>query len=85
MPVHQSRVLFGLVLLVLGLPPLAVLMARSSGDMVSWVDFTFLMVELVVASGLVLAWHLRRYLPHEAEPTLLPVPVPQPARSSKVG
>lgn len=81
MPVQSSRVLGGFLVLVLGLPPMAVLMARLGGDMASWADWTLLLaVELVIALGLVLASYLRRWLPRPAEPGLVPVRVNQPDR-----
>jgi hypothetical protein len=81
MPVQHLRVLGALLVVVLGLPPLAVLAAPTGGDSVNPFDMTLLVVELVVASGLVLAWHLRQHLSRSAEPGLVPVRVRRRGRS----
>lgn len=85
MPVQHCRMLGGLMVLILALPPLAALTARSTEVSASETNLTLIAVELVVASGLVLAWHLRRYLAPEPQPRLVPVTTSssQPARSSK--
>lgn len=72
---RNRRALGELVALVLLLPPLAALMgANSGGDSASPAALlTLLLVELVVAGGLVLAWKLRRWLPSQGPLEWVPI------------